>query len=246
MIQIAILEDEKKAADTLSNMILNYSREHSLLVHITCHQTAKSLLQSFLQIPADIAFLDIYLDDSARAIGMETALRLKTDYPQCKLVFATTSDTHAIESYSVRAAYYLQKPLDYDKFCAAMQTACAAMLRDNLCMRLSCQGEHVKFPLKEIYYMDSLSEQAVLYTTTGTLQLDGLVRDNLALLLTHDRFLQCNRNLVVNMDWITATETDSFLLKTGERLPIRRNGRAEIKAAYLAYRMRSIEGGQGI
>lgn len=242
--QIAILEDDEKAADILCNMILKYAQQQRLLVDISRHQTAHDLLRAFTHTPADVAFLDIYLDRSAKPVGMETAKQLKAEYPECKLVFATTSETHAIESYSVRAAYYLQKPLDYDKFCAAMETACAALLRDNLCVRFSCQGEYLNFPLKEIYYMDSLNEQAVLYTTTGALSLDGLVRDNLALLLAHDRFLQCNRNLAVNMDWVASAEADCFVLKTGQSLPLRRNGRPELRTAYLAYRMRSIERGQ--
>ena len=92
--------------------------------------------------------------------------------------------------------------------------------------------------------MDSINEQTLLHLTTGTLRVDGLVRENLSLLEAHDRFLLCNRNLLVNMDWIASAGTDHFCLKTGERLPLRRNGRPKLREAYLAYRMRSIERGR--
>lgn len=243
--QIAILEDDAQAAALLSGLLVRYAREQHLKVHLAVYRTAAELLSAFDATPADIAFLDIYLEgagNTGRAIGMEVAWHLKEHYPHCKLVFATSSSLHAVESYSIRAAFYLTKPLEYGKLCAAMGVACTTLQRESQCIRLPCAGTLVEVPLREVIYMDCVMEQAVLHLMDKVLTVDGLVGETLTLLLADKRFLLCNRNLAVNMDWIAETQKDKFLLKNGVSIPIRQHGRPGLRRAYMAYRMGHIQG----
>ncbi|MFQ7549226.1 MAG: LytTR family transcriptional regulator DNA-binding domain-containing protein [Blautia marasmi] len=62
--------------------------------------------------------------------------------------------------------------------------------------------------------------------------LDSLSRD--------PRFLSCNRNVMVNMDWIESVPSDEFLLKNQERVPIRQRGRKTVKKTFLEYTLKGL------
>lgn len=247
--RIYILEDEASESKLLAAQLNRYAKEEQMEICLGIYTTSRALLDAFAAEPADIAFLDIYLEGLGRSgtpVGVEVAWQLHREFPRCKLVFATSSTAHAVESYSIRAAFYLTKPLDYQKLCAAMEVAAGALRQESRCIGLVCNGILVEVPLREIMYMDSRMEQATLHLPTQTIQVDGLVSDTVATLLTHEQFLLCNRNLAVNMDWVSEATKDCFLLKNGTKLSIRQHGRRDVIHRYMAYRLERIQRSQSL
>ena len=55
----------------------------------------------------DLIILDIFMD---RLTGMDVAREIRKTDSDVKIVFATTSNEFASESYEVNACYYLHKP----------------------------------------------------------------------------------------------------------------------------------------
>ncbi len=232
--RIAVLEDQEHEAKTLLTLLARYVRERALVADFVHFGRAQNLLDVFDSTPADLAFLDIYLDGES---GMDVARQLTARHPKCKLIFATTSHTHAVESYRVRAAYYLTKPLSYEDVCEAMDTACKELMRDNRCILLHSGGIPVNVPLREIIYLDCTARQTVLHLPERALSVDEPVGEVLERLRSDDRFLLCNRNLAVNMDYISELREADCLLQDGGRLPLRAKGRRELREAYLSYRV---------
>lgn len=235
------MEDRDSDAQALSTLLERYGREQDIAFALSRYTTGESLLQDCARCAFDLAFLDIYLCGSTS--GMAVAHSLQAQYPACRLIFATSSHTHAVESYTVRASYYLTKPLNYERLSEAMEAACAHMNRDRLCVRFTTEGVPASIPLREIAYADSLTREARLHLSDQCLTVDEPMGEVLRLLLEHDRFLLCNRNLAVNMDWIASVRDDSFLLKDGCSVPIRQRGRREVRQCYLSYRMSQLKEG---
>ncbi len=51
-----------------------------------------------------------------------------------------------------------------------------------------------------------------------------------------------NRGILLNMNDIAAEETDVYVMKNGQRFPIRRFDRVQIKNAYHQYQFVKLEG----
>ena len=59
-------------------------------------------------------------------------------------------------------------------------------------------------------------------------------------LFSDPRFLRVSRSHLVNMDAIADTRGEAFILTDGTSIPVRRQGRAELRAAVEAYRLRNV------
>ncbi|MEG2403850.1 MAG: LytTR family DNA-binding domain-containing protein [Oscillospiraceae bacterium] len=241
--QIAIVDDCEQDIAELAQMLEKYSETNKLAVQVQRFSSAENLLEALSQYKFEIIFLDIYMGGMD---GMQAARAVYKADPACKLIFSTTSHAHAITSYEVHAAYYLTKPLDFAQFCGAMDAACATLLCDNRCIALHCAGVPWDLLLCDIAYVDCGAEHTQLHLASRTITVDEKSSEVLLELARDERFLSCNRNVMINMDYIIKTQDNDFLLNNGQTVPIRQRGRALVKRAFLQYSLRGLKKGAGI
>lgn len=235
--KIAITEDHEKDRETLQKMLIEYATEKHIAMEITCFSSGDALLAQFQSGDYQCIFLDIYMEGTD---GMATAREIYQKDPDCRLIFATVSLTHAISSYEVRAAWYLTKPFQKEKLTAAMDAACEHILRDSRTLTVHIAGAEAVIPYKEIFFLDCTRRQTKLHLANQTLLTDEPVQTLMEQLSEDTRFLNCNRNTLVNMDNILTTEESDFLLKNGDRVPLRQRGRAPLKKAFLTWTLREL------
>lgn len=90
-----------------------------------------------------------------------------------------------------------------------------------------------RIPLSAILYAATV-RRAVEVHTTGGVWRTYMTFDEAEAQLADPRFVCCSRGVLVNLDQVKVMEGQDFLLYTGERLPISRAKRAEMKEAYTA------------
>ncbi len=235
--RIAIVDDRREDREKLQTLVTEYFAQHSMVAEITCFASGDELLQNFQPGTFQCMFLDIYMEGMD---GMDTARRIYHEDPACDLIFCTTSISHAVTSYEVRAAWYLTKPLSVQQLTTALDIVCKNLLHTNRSIRVHVRGNTLSLRLDEIYYMDSHDRKARIHLKARTLEVEEAVSDVMDLLSKDERFLPCNRNTMVNMDHIDRVEEDDFLLKNGAIVPLKQRGRAVLKKAYLAWTLKDL------
>ena len=235
--RIAIVDDDSADRAELSELLTRYAKERQLTAQYQTYRSAEELMADFKPGQWDILFLDIYMSGIT---GMEAAHQLRQMDPACRLIFFTSSYVHAVESYTVQASYYLTKPLDYQRFCTAMDAVCSLLQRNNRCLEVHSEGILLQVLFSDILFMDCMVKQSCLHLSDRILNVDERVCTILEHLAADDRFLNCNRNTTVNMDWISRILKDDFLLKNGQTVPIRPRGRRGVKKAFLQYSVKSL------
>ncbi|MEG1774384.1 MAG: LytTR family DNA-binding domain-containing protein [Oscillospiraceae bacterium] len=235
--KIAIVDDRLEDQAELAALLERYGAQNRLSMDYRIFSSAEELLCDFRPEMFQIVFLDIYMNGMD---GMQAARQLSQADPRCRMIFSTTSHTHAVESYEVRAAYYLTKPLDYTRLCTAMTAACAELLRDSRCMALHCAGLPCEILLRDILFVDCAAERTRLHLMQRLVTVDERVSEVFALLSEDTRFLNCNRNVTVNMDHIVKTQENNFLLESGENVPIRQRDCGAVKREFLRYSLRAL------
>lgn len=186
-----------------------------------------------------IAFLDIYM---STLTGIDAARRIYREDPDCRLVFFTTSEAHAATGYEVQARFYLQKPLSLPKLNQALALCCKGLSEDSRLLETRVNGISVQIPRRGILYLDCVGRVPHLYLADRTLTLSESLSAVQGHLEKDRQFYSCNRGLWVNLAHVTAVEHNSFLLRSGERLPIRQKGLNAAKKAYLDYSLSQLCG----
>ena len=59
--------------------------------------------------------------------------------------------------------------------------------------------------------------------------------------LDDTRFLQCNRGIMLNMDYIKTMESDYFEMTDSKCFPIKTKGRKQIREQYIKYQFLKLE-----
>lgn len=235
--QIAVVDDHAADRQELLQLLSQYLEQSRLGASFTEFSCAEDFLASFKPGEYELVFLDIYMGELT---GMDLARKIYASDPKCRLIFFTTSHMHAVESYDVRAAYYLTKPLSYDRLACAMDSCCRDLIESN--QYISIEVGHVKtnILLRDILYVDCMARKARVHLSQQTISVNETITSVSELLLQDKRFLCCNRNMIVNMQHIAAANQDDFQLTNGQRIPIRQRGKISVKQAFLEYSLRDL------
>jgi len=101
---IAIVDDRREDIETLHKLLVSClqkvgNRNYSIDKYIE----TKKFIENVEKLKYDLIILDIYIDDTN---GVELANIIRSKDKSVKLVFYTTSNEFAAESYDVGAAWY--------------------------------------------------------------------------------------------------------------------------------------------
>ena len=117
--KIAIVDDSIKDREYLQKEIQEiFFRRTKNHIEITTFKSGEELLEYFYDNKEgnaslfDIVFLDIYMEDIT---GVDTARAIRKIDEDVKLIFITTSNEFASESYEVKAEDYLIKPFNKER-----------------------------------------------------------------------------------------------------------------------------------
>ncbi len=155
------------------------------------------------------------------------------------LVFCTSSNEFAGDSYEVDAKYYLQKPISKDKVAAMLKRFNLAAIEHNRTIRLP---DGFRVPLRHIIYTDYVNHSVEFYIRgqkPHTLRANQ--SDVEALLLNHKGFSVISKGCIVNFAQVRSISTNEFVIINGESVPIARRRFKEIEAAYTAYLFKKMD-----
>lgn len=235
--QIAIVDDSAQERRELRGLLASELRAAHVAGTLFEYEEGRTFLADLQPGRFQIVFLDIYLTGEN---GMDLARAARQVDPDCRLVFFTRSYDHAVDSYQVRASYYLTKPLDPSRLRDALAVCLSGLSKDSRCLDVRVKGAPLRLSASEIYYVDCENRTVRIHLKNKSLAVSDLLSQVMDTLLEDPRFLRCNRGLLVNMDHIHETREGEFVLTNGARVPLRIRARGELKKAYLSYSLQEL------
>lgn len=236
---IAILEDQAEDALWLKKHIEEFLQSSRIYGNIHCFSTGAGFMGHFAFKKYTLIFIDIYLGEES---GMKVAQEIRKIDQECLLVFVTFSDSHAIESYQVRAFYYLKKPLDRENLFHVLKL-CEKTLKAKASYIEIKEGRIIaRILLSSILYADTDKHYIQLHCTNGIRRSRMIFEELRTLLIQDSRFLSCYRSTMVNMDFIDYIDKQTIVLTNGEQVLIQRNWHTQIKQCYYDYCFEKMKG----
>ena len=214
----------KNEADKLAAMM------EPLNININC--TVFSKAQQVLDYvhsgkSPDACFLDIIMPETS---GITLAQKLRADGYKGAIVFISSSNDYASQSYQVKAFDYILKPVTQKAVhdvLTALDTAIKNTDNKTLVIKAKTSANFILF--RDISFIEA-DDHTVHIRMINNTELKAYVTfSELAKQLLNDkRFMQCHRSFIINMNNTAGITTKEITMKSGARIPVSR-GYSHIK-----------------
>ncbi len=230
--KIAIVDDTPSDLETTRKTIAEAFHRLGVKIEKTeCFDDSRLFAESFVRNSYDIIFMDIIMDAMD---GIAAASLVRRRDNSVKLVFCSTSNEYAFESYKVSADYYLIKPLD-EHFDALMKCLdCLHILTDeNEIIRLPDGTSAAVSGIISTEYYNHIID---IHLKDGrTLRQRMRQTDLEELLAGHSCFLKCSKGCMVNMNEIISFSKDEITMKDGTVITVSRRRVKEAEQCYAEF-----------
>ncbi len=239
MLQAVIVDDEKKALQSLSWELTNFSDEINVVASFTDPYEALSYLSN--NTP-DCLFLDIEMPTMD---GFQFIQKLSNkDFP---VVITTAYNQYAIKALKNEAIDYLLKPIDTDdlkdtivkikKFNARSYTADRL---EKILLNFNANEKHKKITFntdgklvflesKEILYAESDGNYSTIYLSDGNKIVLTKKLKEVNELLPNDSFFRIHNSYIINLTKIKEfLKTDGYVvLQSNHKIPVSRQKKSD-------------------
>jgi len=173
-------------------------------------------------IKVNVCFLDIIMPGMK---GTELASLLRKANYSGEIVFLSTSNDYAAEAFEVGAFFYLVKPPNAQKVAKVLNDiAESKKSADTAGIPISTSKITEFLRFREISFIEVINNKVYFRLLDGReIVLYCTLNEVLPQLLADERFAQCHRSYVVNMDAITQIHGKEIIFKCGRKAPVSRS-----------------------
>lgn len=229
--KIAICDDDPNDRQTMVNLVLEYLDLHNYHIGVDQYDSGEAFLATDVS-RYDLAILDIYMGG---VTGIDLARKLMEEHSNLQIIFCSSSNAHAAESYDVAALRYFIKPISREKLFGTLDRFfhVHTSLR-TLTYKQNRMDESIY--IAEIFWVEADGHKSILHTHKG----DIVTRTPFSQIceaLKDADFVRPIRYALVSLEAVATIPTDELTLIDGSTVPISRDLRAEIKKAFMDHKM---------
>ena len=169
--------------------------------------------------PVDVAVLDILMPGMT---GIELAEKLRALGYAGYLVFLTTVNDYAAQSYRVGAFDYLIKPVSAQTVRTLMDRLVEDREKsDSEGFAVKVKTEMLQIRYKELMYAEVIGNNLYFHLDKGrTIKAYAALKEYAGTLLGDRRMLRANKSFIVNMDYIVDFDKHAVVMQGGARVSI--------------------------
>lgn len=233
--KILIYDDDLEELTQLSELLESLLSKRHIQADVQGVSTQQDFHNYLAQEEPDVFFLDIYLDDEA--MGTELAKELREAKKNFSLIFVSTSNSHAWESYAVGADYYLLKPVTEASLGTALDKL--EVFHPTQLITIDTGRRYLSFNIDKIVAIEIRDKLCYIHTVSGIVQ-EYCPLYTFEELLQHDCFLKVNRSVIINMHYVEGLEEDTFVMPDGLRAVVRSREQKQMRALYLDWTFKNL------
>lgn len=241
MLHVALCDDEKEQLRRVAGLLREYQAIHPApeLRTETFSSGAALLAQISGKGPFDLYLLDVIMPGEN---GIDLGLAIRKYDRGGRIFYLTASPDFAVDSYQVKAAQYLLKPLDRDRLFSALDETVEDWEQERRSFyAVKTREGLLRLPLHRLVYGE-LADRCIRYHLSDGSIVEGMslrssFRKGVAPLLEQWQFALCSASFFVNLSYVDMVEQGGLRLAGGETIPLSRSLRAEITARWLDYHL---------
>ena len=227
----AIIDDRMDDRETLRRELDTVLRERGYTVDaIDLFKGGEEFLASFEKGKYDLIFFDIYMDGMN---GIQAATEVRREDKSVRVIFVTTSNDFAAESYSLRADYYLLKPYVHDDIVKAITVI---DLADYERQRVVTLPDDSTCLLHDIICSEYYNHKIILCLKNRKKKKFRASQAQMeSILCVNESFMTCTKGIIVNLEYVKRIEDGTIFMEEDIQVPVSRRRMAEIRRAHAEY-----------
>ncbi|NMA65096.1 MAG: response regulator transcription factor [Clostridiaceae bacterium] len=228
--KIAICDDDSQDLLRIASFIEAYRNSRKAdFTYISFH-SAVELLSSMERVEYHILLLDVLMPG---VNGMQAAREIREKNSNVEIIFLTSSPEFAVESYSVRAHYYLLKPVSEEKLFPILDKLLDNFRKPEDTLRIKTQSSVFSLPYGKIEYIEIIAKKLFFYLTDGGVrEIPGSLADYEKAFLKRPGFIKVHRSYLANLQWVQELRHGELITVSGRRVPVSRTAYSHVKTAY--------------
>ena len=225
--KVAFVDNNRQDMDNLTSSITKYSNESFDITSYDTYSNGESFLSEFYADKYDIVFLDIFMDTLS---GVDVAFEIRKSDQNVKIVFCTTSNEFATESYQVDAFYYLVKPFSDRSIKQLIHKLSSLDFELSQFIRIS---DNIKIYPRNIIYTEYENHKIIIHQKDGNNLCIRMPQHQWEeLICNYSYIVNCFKGIIVNLYEVESKTDNSFSMSNGETLPISRRNIKEMNTIY--------------
>lgn len=234
MHRIAVCDDDKDLVQDVASCVRDWCGEHGISAEVGGYADGDALLCASAERAFDLVFLDMVMP---LVSGMDAARELRARDHATHIVFLTSSPEFALESYEVKAADYLLKPVGHERIRAALDEWTQGLRRAPRSLVVKTGAGYQRVYLDDVEYLEARGKKcSVLMRGPRVLESAEGFGELAARLAGDPGFFRCHRSFLVNLGNIDHFSSAEIFTRSGRRIPVARNCRHEFQDAYFSHR----------
>lgn len=237
MLRIALCDDNTTDLSSMESILKTYRTNHFTDCDYCVFHSGFELMTALGNGKRfDVYCLDIIMPKfSGIALGKE----IRSCQKNAQIIFFTSSPEFALESYSVKAANYILKPVTFEKFSRAMDDVLDQIHKEEPQTVILKSSEGIlKILLSSLLYVEAMGRNTIYHTVSGrTITCPQKFSAACDSLMDYSCFLKSHRSYLVNMNYIDVIRSTEITLQSSIKIPVAQGKVKEIKELYLAFQM---------
>lgn len=238
MLRIAVCDDEENQLSQITLLLHAYLQSRPNLKGQVDAFLSGSALLARTESPGsfDLYVLDILMPGLS---GIDTARRLRALGDGGDIVYLTSSNDFAADSYDVQAFFYLLKPVEEAKLFQVLDKVVEKQnqQRSRAVLVATADGPR-RILLEHIRYVERVGRCMRYYCTDGIVDSQTIrvsFREAAGPLLSDRRFCPCGASFVLNFQHVTGVSGQLAMLDDGQTVVLPRASATAFKKAWGSY-----------
>lgn len=226
MIRIAIVEDDSKWTEKLSEFLDRYEREEKISFFKTFFSDGYEIAENY-RAQWDIILMDI---EMVLMNGMEAAEKIRKQDEQVIIIFITNMAQYAISGYRVNALDYVLKPIEYFAFSESLKRAVRQIPKEEEYIVVAAREETCKIKITDLCWVESRGHRLTFVTDQADYETTVYSMKEIEERLSPMGFARCNAGYLVNLSKVDGIVHGNVRIRE-KLLPISRGKKTDFMAA---------------
>lgn len=233
-IKIAVCDDLIEERNTIISFLQKYVDDRGYVITIDEFENGEELLAIDIN-EYNLIILDIFMKELN---GIEVAREIMKRSNHTPVIFCSSSNEFAEESYDVNAFRYLTKPIDEDRF---FQTLDKFFNTQTSLRMISFKRNRMdeSVYLAEILWIEAGDHKSVIHTRNGDITTSTIFKQ-FCIELEDADFIKPIRFALVALDAIATIPGEDIKLIDGTIIGVSRDMRKKVRKAYTDYKMKKL------
>ena len=233
MINIAIVDDNRVDLNEEVQITEEYFRKKGLLCRVEPFEDPDWMIRGLKEEQYDIYIMDIRME---KMDGIEAAKRIRAEYPEPIIIFATNYQEYAIEAYEVNTWRYIQKRKLKEKLTEAYDALLPRLLeQENEVYVIEKKSNVEKIFYDDIYYMEKDERYTVIHCRNGQKKRVRKAIGDVYQELATEEFIRLSKGFIVNLRHVMSMQNHRILLRNGETVVVGASKLTEVRKRIASY-----------